>query len=126
MNAGSYGKTISDNFKSCKIVNRHGKIIELDKSDIRFDYRSCSIPPDSIITSAKFRINFLEKKKIIKITKENFKKINSTQPTNYRTGGSTFKNPPNHEAWKLIDKINFRGKKKRRSQCIDKTHKFFD
>ena len=54
-------ETISDNFKSCKIVNRQGKIIELDKSDIRFDYRSCSIPPDSIITSAKFRINLLEK-----------------------------------------------------------------
>ena len=112
MNAGCYGKTISDNFKSCKIVNRNGKILELKKSEIRFDYRSCSIPFDSIITSAKFRVNLLEKKKIIKIIKENSEKRNSSQPTNYRTGGSTFKNPPNHEAWKLIDKINFRGKKR--------------
>ena len=33
------------------------------------------------------------------------------QPINYRTGGSTFKNPDKDSAWKLIDKINFRGKK---------------
>jgi UDP-N-acetylmuramate dehydrogenase len=112
MNAGCYGKTISDNFKSCKIVNRNGKILELKKSEIRFGYRSCSIPFDSIIISAKFRVDILGKKKILKVIKENSEKRNSSQPTNYRTGGSTFKNPPNHEAWKLIDKINFRGKKR--------------
>ena len=62
MNAGCYGKTISDNFKSCKIVNRNGKILELKKSEIRFGYRSCSIPFDSIIISAKFRVDILGKK----------------------------------------------------------------
>ena len=41
-----------------------------------------------------------------KITSER----NSSQPINFRTGGSTFKNTPNEPAWKLIDKINFRGK----------------
>ena len=36
----------------------------------------------------------------------------TSQPTNSRTGGSTFKNPPNESAWSLIDKINYRGKKR--------------
>ena len=52
----------------------------------------------------------LNKKKISQKSKRNFKKRISTQPINCRTGGSTFKNPPNESAWKLIDKINYRGK----------------
>jgi len=31
------------------------------------------------------------------------------QPTKERTGGSTFKNPPGHSAWKLIDEAGCRG-----------------
>jgi UDP-N-acetylmuramate dehydrogenase len=33
----------------------------------------------------------------------------SAQPVNTRTGGSTFKNPPGHKAWELIDKAGCRG-----------------
>jgi UDP-N-acetylmuramate dehydrogenase len=33
----------------------------------------------------------------------------STQPVRTRTGGSTFKNPPGHKAWQLIDKAGLRG-----------------
>ena len=32
-----------------------------------------------------------------------------SQPLGVRTGGSTFKNPNNEKAWKLIDKAGFRG-----------------
>jgi UDP-N-acetylmuramate dehydrogenase len=33
----------------------------------------------------------------------------STQPVKSRTGGSTFKNPPGHKAWQLIDEAGCRG-----------------
>ena len=33
----------------------------------------------------------------------------STQPVNTRTGGSTFRNPPNEKAWALIDRAGLRG-----------------
>ena len=46
----------------------------------------------------------------MKIVKKRIKKRTLTQPINLRTGGSTFKNTPKDSAWKLIDKINFRGK----------------
>ena len=110
MNAGCYGKTISDNLISCKIINRKGEITDLCKEEIKFSYRKTSIEKDSIITSANFKINLLNKKKISQNLKEISKKRISTQPINCRTGGSTFKNPPNESAWKLIDKINYRGK----------------
>jgi UDP-N-acetylmuramate dehydrogenase len=33
----------------------------------------------------------------------------ATQPIRSRTGGSTFKNPPGHKAWQLIDAAGCRG-----------------
>jgi UDP-N-acetylmuramate dehydrogenase len=33
----------------------------------------------------------------------------ANQPIKERTGGSTFKNPPGHSAWKLIDAAGCRG-----------------
>ncbi len=35
----------------------------------------------------------------------------ATQPIKSRTGGSTFKNPPGHKAWQLIDAAGCRGLK---------------
>ena len=33
----------------------------------------------------------------------------ATQPVKSKTGGSTFKNPPGHKAWQLIDQAGCRG-----------------
>ena len=33
----------------------------------------------------------------------------TTQPIREKTGGSTFKNPPGHSAWKLVDAAGCRG-----------------
>jgi UDP-N-acetylmuramate dehydrogenase len=33
----------------------------------------------------------------------------NAQPIKSRTGGSTFKNPPNNKSWQLIDKAGMRG-----------------
>jgi UDP-N-acetylmuramate dehydrogenase len=34
----------------------------------------------------------------------------TSQPIREKTGGSTFKNPPGHSAWKLVDEAGWRGK----------------
>jgi UDP-N-acetylmuramate dehydrogenase len=34
----------------------------------------------------------------------------TSQPIREKTGGSTFKNPPGHSAWKLVDAAGWRGK----------------
>lgn len=110
MNAGCYGKTISDNLLDCNVISRNGKVSNLKKEEIKFSYRKTSLDNDLIITSANFKVKLFKKKQISDKIKKIIKKRSSSQPVNYRTGGSTFKNPPNQSAWKLIDKINYRGK----------------
>ena len=108
MNAGCYGKTISDNLIGCNVINRNGKIAYLKKEEINFSYRKVSIDDTPLL-----QVQTLEKI-IVKIksqkNNENLTVRSSTQPINFRTGGGTFKNPPNQSAWKLIDKINYREK----------------
>tara|TARA_B100001287_G_scaffold213100_1_gene181927 strand:- start:271 stop:1170 length:900 start_codon:yes stop_codon:yes gene_type:complete len=111
MNAGCFGKTISDDLIKCRILNRKGEELCLDKRDINFSYRRSDIPDNSIILDAEFSVKLSSKKHILKKTNEIIKTRTKSQPIKNRTGGSTFKNPPNVSAWKLIDKINYRGKK---------------
>ena len=111
MNAGCYGKTISDNLVSCTVMSRNGKVNNFKKEEIKFSYRKSSIHNNSIVTSATFKVKNHCKNKISNKIREISRTRSSTQPINLRTGGSTFKNPPNQSAWKLIDKINYRGKR---------------
>jgi UDP-N-acetylmuramate dehydrogenase len=48
----------------------------------------------------------------------------SSQPTRARTGGSTFKNPPGHKAWQLIDQAGCRGLRHGDAQVSEKHTNF--
>ena len=102
MNSGCYDKDISTIIKSVKILNIHGEVQEVEKDDIKFVYRGSSIK-NSIIISAKFEGIVKDKYSIKKKQEDLINKKKETQPKNIKTGGSTFKNPPNLKAWKLID-----------------------
>ena len=52
----------------------------------------------------------IKKKKINDKIKTIIKDRKKSQPFGVRTGGSTFSNPKNNSAWKLIDAIKYRGK----------------
>ena len=72
MNAGCFGNLISDKLIKCKIMTRDGKIIELRKEQISFEYRNHQFP-DSIIVDAEFNAKIIKKEaineKMQKITK---------------------------------------------------------
>ena len=121
MNAGCYGKYISDYFVSANAVNRSGKVIKLEKTDVVFSYRNTDLPSDLVVVSVTFappsgEVEVLHEK--MRIQKE---KRDSEQPTKEITAGSTFRNPcgfsssgqinEDHEfkAWKVIEDAGLRG-----------------
>jgi UDP-N-acetylmuramate dehydrogenase len=109
MNAGAYGAETSDVLVSCRGVDRNGKIVEFSSVDMGFSYRHCGVADDVIFTQAVFAGSPGDSQAILLEMAEITKARAETQPVNTRTGGSTFKNPPGHKAWELIDKAGCRG-----------------
>jgi UDP-N-acetylmuramate dehydrogenase len=74
-----------------------------------FSYRHCGVPDDVIFTEALFQGTPGDPAAIAAAMDEITSKRETTQPVKSRTGGSTFKNPPGHKAWQLIDAAGCRG-----------------
>jgi UDP-N-acetylmuramate dehydrogenase len=121
MNAGCYGKYISDYFVSANAVNRSGDLVKLEKSDVLFSYRHTDLPADLVVVDVTFAPPLGEVDKLHEKMRIQKEKRDSEQPTNDITAGSTFRNPcgysssgalnDNHnlKAWKVIEDAGLRG-----------------
>lgn len=109
MNAGAHGRETKDTMIEARAVDRSGKIHVLAFADMGFTYRHCAIPSDWIFTQATFQGTAGLPTDIVKEMDEVADYREKNQPIKERTGGSTFKNPPGHSAWKLIDEAGCRG-----------------
>lgn len=109
MNGGAYGGEVKDVFVSARGVRRDGRVETLDAEAMGFEYRVCSAPEDIIFTQASFRGQLGQPDVLLQAMDEITRQRQATQPVNTRTGGSTFKNPPGHSAWKLVDAAGCRG-----------------
>src|SRR5580693_4308696 len=109
MNGGAYGGETKDALISARGVDRGGSIRTFANADMRYTYRHCGAPEDVIFTEALFQgapgDPAVISAEMDKITESR----EATQPIKSRTGGSTFKNPPGHKAWQLIDAAGCRG-----------------
>jgi UDP-N-acetylmuramate dehydrogenase len=108
MNGGAYGGETKDILVEARGVDRAGTIRVFTNADMGYSYRHCGVSEDVIFTEALLQGApgaaadiAAEMQRIAKARAE-------TQPRNL-TGGSTFKNPPGHKAWQLIDAAGCRG-----------------
>ncbi len=103
MNAGCYGHETKDILEQVELINIRGEKITIKKNNLNLDYRTSNIKSDQIITSVNFNLKFGDKEqireKIISIKKNR----SNSQPIQEKTSGSTFKNPKNQFAAKLIE-----------------------
>ena len=109
MNAGCFGSETKDIIDSVEIYNKFYEKKIIKKNDIKLNYRSSNIANEEIITKVIFEFNY-GKKNLIKEKIDNIKKKrNSSQPIKNKTSGSTFKNPNNFYAAKLIEEAGCKG-----------------
>lgn len=109
MNAGCYGKEIKDVFVEATAVDGGGNKITLTAENMGFVYRKAQVPDDLIFISAVFEGIHDNSASVRARMDALVEQRESTQPVKSRTGGSTFKNPPGHKAWQLIDDAGCRG-----------------
>jgi len=106
MNSGCYDYDISQIFFSVKGINFNGNLKSFNKDDVKFFYRGNNLPKDLIILSAVFEGRALNKREIESRQMKLINQKKESQPNRIKTCGSTFKNPQDKKAWKLIRSSN--------------------
>jgi len=125
MNTGCYGNDISQILHSITTINTRGDVKEIAAKDIKFSYRNTNLDENLLITSVKLKGNKLLKKKIIEKQRAMVERKKNSQPSQIKTCGSTFKNPKNKKAWKLIKESNCENFKVGNAKISDKHCNFF-
>ena len=111
MNGGAYGRETKDALIEARGVDRQGRLRVFANGDMHYSYRHCGAPDDVIFTAALFQGEPGDREKIAAEMDKITESREATQPIKSRTGGSTFKNPPGHKAWQVIDAAGCRGLK---------------
>src|SRR3979490_2072272 len=109
MNAGANGGETKDVLIEATGIGRDGSKHSFDNAGMKFAYRNSGVDPSIIFTSARFRGRIAAPETIRARMDEVQNHRETAQPIREKTGGSTFKNPPGHSAWKLIDAAGCRG-----------------
>lgn len=111
MNAGCYGSETVNVIQSARVMSRQGEVSEIAGDGFGYTYRhSALMGADLIVLDAIYEGTADAPEAIKARMAEITSRRETTQPIREKTGGSTFKNPPGHSSWKLVDEAGWRGK----------------
>jgi UDP-N-acetylmuramate dehydrogenase len=109
MNGGAYGREVRDVLVEADVILRSGERKTLPLDELGYTYRHSQLPEGAIVVSATFRGTPGDPQAIQAEMDRIAAKREASQPLRSKTGGSTFKNPPGHKAWALVDRAGCRG-----------------
>ena len=125
MNSGCYGDDISKILISVQAMDMDGKIRVIYSPDIVFSYRGCNLDKNLIFISATFQGKKNNQHNIKKKIENLLELKKKDQPLKIKTCGSTFKNPKDKKAWKLIKDSGCAGMKVGEAYISEKHCNFF-
>ncbi len=114
-NAGAYKKDIAEFLLSITVMDKAGNIHTLKRNEIDFKYRYSSFKDelkDLIIISCLIGLLPGDKEESLRIIEDRRNRRLASQPLEYPSAGSVFRNPENDAAGRIIEQeINFKGKR---------------
>lgn len=124
MNGGAYGREVNDALVDCDVVMRDGDLVTLPVEALQYSYRHSALPDGAVVVAARFRGHSAEPSDIQAEMERIAAAREAAQPLRTKTGGSTFKNPPGHKAWQLVDDAGCRGLRMGGAQVSEKHANF--
>ncbi|MBD2211426.1 UDP-N-acetylmuramate dehydrogenase [Calothrix sp. FACHB-156] len=111
MNAGAHNSCTADMLISAQVLSPDGTIETLTPEELGYSYRTSLLQGSNrIVTQATFQLRpGADPTKVIAITKEHKQHRLSTQPYNYPSCGSVFRNPKPYSAGWLIEQTGLKG-----------------
>lgn len=114
-NAGAYKSEIFDFIIDVTTISPEGNIKVLKKEDIKYDYRYSEFKDkykDYVIISVNIKLEKGDKEESLEIIERRRQKRLETQPLEYPSAGSVFRNPEGDASGRIIEQeINFKGKR---------------
>lgn len=111
MNAGAFGGEVGDRVERLDLFTQEGRFVSVDRSRLKFSYRRFEIAEGTIIVRAHFRLEQASTEMVAEKIAANLKRRRETQPMEYASAGSVFKNPPGDHAGRLIEHAGLKGKR---------------
>ena len=111
MNAGAFGKDMGSVVQGVELVNLHGELTSRNRSDLTFSYRKSSIQEGIVVVRASLQCTRETPEIVSKRVADHLKRRKATQPLEYPSAGSVFRNPPDDYAGRLIEEAGLKGKK---------------
>jgi len=111
MNAGAYKSDMGYVVKKVKVLTPDFKVITMTNRELDFHYRMSFFQknPGYICLEATIGLQKGDKDELSKVIKERKQRRVETQPLEYPSAGSVFRNPEGLFAGKLIEDLGFKG-----------------
>ena len=112
-NAGAYKSDMGYIVQSVKVLTPDLRIINLSNKECAFHYRTSFFHDnrDYICLEATLKLHKGKKEEIEKLMKDRLKRRMDSQPLNYPSAGSVFRNPENQSSGKIIEDLGLKGLK---------------
>lgn len=112
MNAGAYKSDMGYVVSSVKVLNPDLEVEILENKELDFHYRTSFLQthPDYICLEATIFLSKGNVSEIMEVINERKQRRLETQPLEYPSAGSVFRNPEGDFAGRLIESIGYKGK----------------
>lgn len=109
MNAGAWGVELKDVLLSMTIMKENGEVMEKPRQRLKFSYRTLDLPVSWVILKGRFQLKKGKREEILEKVKSYSEMRKKTQPLDYPSAGSIFRNPKEGPAGKWIEEAGLKG-----------------
>ena len=126
MNAGAYKSDMGFVVKRIKVLTPDYHVITLTNNELNFHYRTSFIQthPGYICLEAIIGLKKGKRAELEKVLEERKKRRVESQPLEYPSAGSVFRNPEDNFAGKMIEDVGLKGLERGGAQISDKHANF--
>jgi len=112
MNAGAYKSDMGYVVRKITVLTPDMEIKTMLNSELDFHYRTSFLQkhPNYICLEAELKLQKGNKEAIMEVVNDRKKRRLESQPLEYPSAGSVFRNPPDDFAGRLIEEIGYKGK----------------
>ena len=126
MNAGAYKSDMGYIVKKVKVLTPNYTVINMTNAELNFHYRSSFFQknPNYICLEVIIGLKKGNREEMIALSKDRKERREASQPLNYPSAGSVFRNPEGNFAGKMIEDLGLKGLTRGGAQISNKHANF--